>query len=342
MDNENSAIIYRGILKTLKSILLYCGLFMKVAVIDLGTNTFHLLIARVEQDSHAILLRERKAVKIGEKGINKGEITKAAWKRALQALNEFKSIIDEHQIDQVFATATSAIRNASNGQDLVEEIYKQTEIEIEVISGTREAELIHLGASKALDFGSEKNLIMDIGGGSIEFIIADSSKTYWLRSFEVGGQRLVEKFHRTDPISQDEIADLHAFFDQELKPLIAACEEFKPVTLVGCSGTFDTLSDIYCEETGQERNPNETEYPFGKDAFRDIFNELISKNREQRLSIPGMIEMRVDMIVVACVLVDYIVTKLDLKNIRVSAYALKEGILYNVLDKLQAEINTSN
>ncbi|WP_370089796.1 exopolyphosphatase [Ekhidna sp.] len=313
---------------------------MKVAVIDLGTNTFHLLIARIEKESHEILHRERKAVKIGEKGINKGEINQQAWDRALAALNEFKTTIAQNEIDQVFATATSAIRNAKNGRALVEEIKKQTGIEIEVISGMREAELIHLGASKALNFGEEKNLIMDIGGGSIEFIIADQNQAYWLQSFEVGGQRLVEKFHRTDPIAQTEISDLYNFFDAELEPLSKACKEYKPKTLIGCSGTFDTLSDIYCEENGIERDLSLTEYPFGKEAFRAIYQELISKSREQRLLIPGMIEMRVDMIVVACVLVNYIIEKFELESIRVSGYALKEGILYNVLDRFKN--NTSN
>lgn len=308
---------------------------MKVAVIDLGTNTFHLLIASVVDGKHEILHRERKAVKIGEKGINQGEITYEAWDRALTALNEFKTTIDQNGIDQVFATATSAIRNANNGQALVAEIKIQTSIEIEVISGMREAELIHLGASKALNFGNVKNLIMDIGGGSIEFIIADNSKAHWMQSFEVGGQRLVERFHRTDPISQTEIADLFNFFDKELQQLLQACTEHKPQTLVGCSGTFDTLSDIYCEENTIQRDANSTEYPFSKDAFESIYNDLISKNRAQRLAIPGMIEMRVDMIVVACVLVDYIIKKLNLKTIRISGYALKEGILFDVLDRFK-------
>ncbi|MEQ9465871.1 MAG: exopolyphosphatase [Ekhidna sp.] len=314
---------------------------MRVAVIDLGTNTFHLLIARVDRDSHEMLYRERKAVKIGEKGINQGEITQAAWDRALKALNEFKATIDKGNIDKVFATATSAIRNASNGQALVAEIKKQTGIEIEVISGTREAELIHLGASKALDFGDDKNLIMDIGGGSIEFIIADRKQSHWLRSFEVGGQRLVERFHKSDPITSEEIANLHTFFESQLQPLMDACAEFKPHTLVGCSGTFDTLSDIYCEKNHIERDDDATELPFGKEAFESIFQDLITKTREERLAIPGMIEMRVDMIVVACVLIDYLIGKLDLNHIRISAFALKEGILYNVLDSLQADINTS-
>ncbi|WP_421763060.1 exopolyphosphatase [Ekhidna sp.] len=309
---------------------------MKVAVIDLGTNTFHLLIAQVEKESHEILHRERKAVKIGEKGINRDEIAPEAWGRALKALHEFKSTIDSHKVEKIFATATSAIRNATNGKALVHEIKNLTGIEIEIISGDREAELIHFGASKALDLGVKRNLIMDIGGGSIEFIIADQSKTYWRQSFEVGGQRLVERFHKTDPITQKEIDDLHLFFDTELAPLLKACAEFKPETLIGCSGTFDTLSDIYCEENGIERNEDATEYPFGKDAFQWIFENLIKKNRIERLAIPGMIEMRVDMIVVACVLIDYILDNLSLNYIRISGYALKEGILFNVLDQLKS------
>lgn len=313
---------------------------MQVAVIDLGTNTFHLLLARVEGESHEIFHRERKAVKIGEKGINKGEIVPQAWDRAIAALNDFKATIDQHGIDQIFATATSAMRNASNGASLVSEIKKQTGIDIEVISGTREAELIHFGASKALDFGPHKNLIMDIGGGSIEFIIADQNKAYWMQSFEIGGQRLVEKFHKSDPITKNEIDNIYSLFNAELQPLIAACKEHQPRTLIGCSGTFDTLSDIYSEEKNIPREESATEYPFSKDAFKSIYNELIAKNRTERLAIPGMIEMRVDMIVVACVLVDYIIEMLKLDEVRVSAYALKEGILYNVLDQLHT--NTSS
>lgn len=312
---------------------------MQVAVIDLGTNTFHLLMASIYGDTHHVYHRERKAVRIGEKGINKGEITPEAWDRAVTALKEFKATIDENGVSQIFATATSAMRNASNGKELVAEIKEQTGIEIEVISGMREAELIHFGASKALNFGKEKNLIMDIGGGSIEFIIADQSKAYWMQSFEVGGQRLVEKFHKTDPIASSEIDDLHNFFQKELQPLLDACAEHEPKTLIGCSGTFDTLSDIYTAANNLKREENATEYPFDVNGFESIYKDLIIKDRDERLAIPGMIEMRVDMIVVACILIEYIIKTLQLENIRVSAYALKEGILHNVLD--QFYLNTS-
>ncbi|MEM6814190.1 MAG: exopolyphosphatase [Bacteroidota bacterium] len=309
---------------------------MRIAVIDLGTNTFHLVIAEVEKDSHTILYRDRKPVKIGEKGINKGEITPQAWERALHTILEFKEIIVKHDISEIFATATSAIRSANNGEALAKEIYRLTGIEIEIISGLREAELIHLGAKEALDFGTEKSLIMDIGGGSIEFIIADSRKAYWMQSFEVGCQRLIERFHKNDPITSEEMDDLHEFFKNELTPLFEVCKEHQPTTLIGCSGAFDTLSDIHCVLEEKTIDENETELPLDIPAFNGIYPELIKKNRKERLSIPGMIEMRVDMIVVACVLIDFIICKLSLSDIRVSAYALKEGILFNVLRKFQA------
>ena len=310
---------------------------MRVAIIDLGTNTFHLMLAEVSKSNYSIFFRERIPVRIGEKGINKGEITPEAWERAIHALIGFKEVIEKNQIKDVFGTATSAIRNAKNGQALVREIYTKTGIEIEIISGLREAELIHLGAKEALDLGEEMSLIMDIGGGSIEFIISNQEKVFWMESFEVGGQRLVEHFHKSDPIQTEEIEALHHYFDENLIPLKDACKKFRPETLVGCSGTFDTLSEIYCEQQGTRNALEATEYPLPIEQFNRILEELIQKTRAERLQIPGMIEMRVEMIVVASILIDYILKTLELRKIRVSAYALKEGILFNVLKRLQAE-----
>ncbi|GAB4236718.1 MAG: hypothetical protein Tsb0034_11480 [Ekhidna sp.] len=310
---------------------------MKVAVIDMGTNTFHLLIAEVGTETHEILMRERRPVKIGEKGINKGEITTQAWDRAIQTLIEFHGIIQEQDIEKVFATATSAVRNANNGQALVEEIFRLTNIKVEVISGIREAELIHLGASKALDFGQQKNLIMDIGGGSIEFIIADNEKAHWMHSFEIGGQRLVEQFHKEDPISAQDISNLNEFLTEKLALLFEACKTHEPATLIGCSGTFDTLSDIHRAAEHIQVDEKATELPFTIDAFDTIYPHLIAMPREERLKIPGMIEMRVEMIVVASVLIRFILDELNIRDIRVSAFALKEGILFDVLDRIRKE-----
>jgi len=308
---------------------------MKIAVIDMGTNTFHLMLAEVTGDSQHIFHRERVAVKIGEKGINQDKITEEAWIRAVDTISEFKKKIEQSEISTIFATATSAIRNAVNGLDLTREIERKTGINTQIISGEREAQLILEGTRKALDLGSEKHLIMDIGGGSIEFIIADKSETFWLKSFEVGGQRLVEKFHHSDPIATSELNDLEGYFESELAELMEQCKIHKPRTLVGCSGTFDTLSDIYCELENCVTAENQTELPLSLEAFHKIHQQLMTKTRTERLAMPGMIELRVDMIVVAAALIQYLIKTLNITNLRVSAYALKEGVLFNTIDAVR-------
>jgi len=308
---------------------------MRVAVIDLGTNTFHLLIGDYLEGGVRTVFKEKMAVQIGKNGISKGFITDDACERALNALKNFKKIIDQHQVDFIQATATSAVRNAKNGSELVTKIALETEIDIQVISGMEEAGYIYYGVKNALDIGSKPALIMDIGGGSIEFIIGNNEKILWKQSFEVGGQRLIDKFHNYDPIGKNEISNLKEYLDNELIDLYETVSNYHIDTLIGSSGTFDTLSDVYRVENGIEKKENDTELPLDFEEFRYIVKDLISRNREERLDIPGMIPMRVDMIVVAVLLVKHVVDKLKLTNIRVSSYALKEGLLLNCINELK-------
>jgi exopolyphosphatase/guanosine-5'-triphosphate,3'-diphosphate pyrophosphatase len=284
---------------------------MRIAVIDMGTNTFHLMIVDVIDDVWKILYREKTAVRIGKDGINQGKITPEAEERALDTLIKFKEIIDAEHATKVFATATSAIRNAKNGEKIVTRILKETGIKV--------------------------NVIMDIGGGSIEFIIGNENEIFWKQSFEIGGQRLVEKFHRHDPIPVSEIDELNGYLENQLVELFEAYDKFEPHTLIGSSGTFDTLSDIYLLGKGEIRDEDQTEYPLTLEAFHSILKDLKTKNRVERLEIPGMISLRVDMIVVACLLIDFIIKKLNIKNIRISAYALKEGVLLSTIRDLERE-----
>ncbi|MFY0688859.1 MAG: Ppx/GppA family phosphatase [Cyclobacteriaceae bacterium] len=307
---------------------------MKIAVIDMGTNTFHLLIVTVGDGDFKVLYREKVAVQIGKKGINQGYITDEAVVRAISTLKQFKSEINGQGIDHVFATATSAIRNAKNGTELVELIEKETGIQTRIISGLQEAEYIYFGVTKALSLGTEKHLIMDIGGGSIEFIIANDHEIFWKQSFEVGGQRMVEKFHESDPIVPENITALEKYLFEQLQELFEACSQHQPAVLIGSSGTFDTLSDIYQLKDKINVSEDATELPLTLEAFEAIADEIIVKTKTERLAIPGMIELRVEMIVVAVVLIRYIIESLGIKSIRVSSYALKEGVLLKTISDL--------
>lgn len=313
----------------------YIAAVMKIAVIDMGTNTFHLLIAEVKGDMFEVLHKEREAVRVGEEGLHDGWIPLEAQKRALNTLTNFKSVADSYGVSKIFATATSAIRGAANGLDLVQMIKDTTDIDVKIISGTEEATYIFNGVKKAMDNLDGTSLIMDIGGGSIEFIIVKDDEAMWMESFEIGGQRLIEHFHKTDPITFGEIQDLENYFEKSLDKLHTACKVFKPTSLIGSSGTFDTLSDIFCLAEGTVRDEKSTELPLSIDHFYEIHKELITKTREERLAIPGMIEMRVDMIVVASVLITYILRRYDLDTLRGSAYALKEGVMMSIIDLLK-------
>ena len=174
--------------------------------------------------------------------------------------------------------------------------------------------------------GSEKSLIMDIGGGSVEFIIGNHQEISWSHSYEIGGQRLLERFQKHDPITKEEVDALFDFFREELTSLFEALKLHNPKTLIGSSGTFDTLSDIYCWKNHLPLL-DIPETPFSLGAFDDIYEEFLVKDRDARMQIPGMIEMRVDMIVVACCLIKYLLNHHQFDHIRVSSYSLKEGVL---------------
>lgn len=297
----------------------------------MGTNTFHLIIAKIIAGKYELILRERQPVKIGEKGINEGFITPEAHARAIRTMVDFRKMIDAEQVEFVRATATSALRNAKNGAEIAQSIIDAANIEPNIISGIEEAELIYNGVKEALDIGADPALIMDIGGGSIEFIIGNNDEILWKQSFEIGGQRLFEKFHQSDPISNEARLELKAYLQDSLTELIEKAEEFKPKVLIGSSGTFDTLSDIFLQTSGKTEPGTYTERPLSTEGYIKIHQDLIKKSREERLQIPGMIEMRVDMIVVASILVTFVMETLNINHIRVSSYALKEGLLLQMV-----------
>lgn len=301
----------------------------RVAIIDMGTNTFHLLIATLTRKGYEITYREKVPVKIGVGGINEGMLTEEGISRAVLAMKEFKKTLDEQGVTYVRAFGTSALRSAKNGGAVAARIEAETGIRAEIIDGACEADYIYKGVRAAMDLGKEKSLIIDIGGGSVEFIIGNNTNLFWSRSFEIGGQRLLEKFQKHDPILPEEVNQLNVYFSEQLTPLLEALREHNPKTLAGSSGTFDTLSDIYCSKNNLELQET-PETPFSIDAFQPIFKDMLGKNREERLKIPGMIEMRVSMIVVACCLIDFILKSHRFENIRVSSYSLKEGVVYSL------------
>lgn len=308
----------------------------RLALIDMGTNTFHLLIVELPaapgQPPHE-LLRTKAGVRLGEGGISRGEIAPAPYARALHTMAGFKEEMELHGVTQVRATATSAMRVARNGPALVREISEQFGIEVEVIAGGREAELIWRGVRQAVPLGPQRQLIVDIGGGSVEFIIANDHEIFWKQSFEIGAQRLLDQFF-PDPsgvFPAAAVAAEQAYFDAILGPLVAAISELKPVGLVGASGSFDSLADMQlgCLRPDKELPPCSE---LLLSSFQHSYAQLLSRDHAQRLALPGILPMRANMLVVATVLIDWILGISGITQIQTSAFALKEGLLAEILE----------
>ncbi|MFC3415833.1 Ppx/GppA phosphatase family protein [Algoriphagus hitonicola] len=307
----------------------------KAAVIDMGTNTFHLLLVELGENNFKTIYKEKIPVKLGQGGINQDHISPEALKRAHHTLRHFRNLIDGEKIHQIFAFATSAVRNANNGLQFVKEVKDSLDIDIKVISGEEEAQMIYEGIRFSGSLNGQTELMMDIGGGSVEFIIGTSAEAFWKQSFEIGGQRLLELFHHHDPITKDEIGRIHEYLQQKLQPLIQAIDTYRPTSLVGASGTFDTLTDIYFESMLQCKLTGQHVFELPAAEFRRIYQMLIHKDKTERLRIPGMIPMRVDMIVVASTLIDFILKYIPVDSITCSHYALKEGAISMLLNELE-------
>lgn len=305
----------------------------KAAVIDMGTNTFHLVMVEIFENRFETIYKEKIPVKIGQGGISQNTIHPDAQKRAFHTLQHFRNMIDGEGIKKVFAFATSAVRNAENGKEFVQEIKEKFNIEVQVIDGNEEAQLIYEGIRLSGSLNEETHLMMDIGGGSVEFIIGNSQEALWKQSFEIGGQRMLDLFHYHDPILPEEITNLTAYLEERMKDLAEAVSIYKPSGLVGASGTFDTLTDIYYASLHQHKARAQQTFQLPRVEFERIAKQLLTLHKEERLKIPGMIPMRVDMIVVASCLIEYILQLVPVDTLVCSNYALKEGAIARLMGR---------
>lgn len=321
----------------------------RIAVLDLGTNTFNLLIAEANPSGFDILYQTQIGVRIGQGGISQGLITPEAQNRLFQAIAHFHRNLELYKVPShlVWGVATSAFRHAKNAPEILDKIKAETGIEVEVISGEQEAGYIYEGVRTALDIGESNALIIDIGGGSVEFIICNQKKIFWKKSFEIGGQRLMDQYMRSDPISELDIQRLEIYLESQLLDLSNRVFTYTPHVLIGSAGAFDTLAEMaYRQEHGEEgiqafidefHHLKVKEYALNLDEFHFLYQEIVRHDRDYRLALPGMIELRADMIVVAMCLLKFILEKYELAEIRVSSFALKEGYLAEKLKQWQSQ-----
>ena len=279
------------------------------------------------------VFKSKVVVKLGEGAIHKNEIAPLPFQRGIKALRHYKKIIGQHKPEKVFAFATSAIRSAINGKDFTAAAIKETGLHISVIPGTKEAELIYYGVRQCVEISDKPSLIMDIGGGSTEFIIANNKKIYWKHSYNIGAARLLELFKPSDPVTLGEVHSLQQFLSGELKDLFEAVRKYQPTELIGSSGSFDTFADMIGRRFhGRNITGSTTHYRFKMEEYAELHQILLKSTTRQRMKMPGLIKMRVDMIVLASICTTFVLEKCNLKEMTLSKYALKEGALWAIIN----------
>jgi exopolyphosphatase/guanosine-5'-triphosphate,3'-diphosphate pyrophosphatase len=294
---------------------------MRKAVIDLGTNTFNLLIVQVNEGEIQVLHNEKEGVALGMGGINNQMISPKALDRALNALKRFKRVCENHEVSLIKAIGTSAIRDAKNAADFLKIVKVNVGIDIEIVSGQREAELIYKGIAASHNF-EDHSLIMDIGGGSTEFISANQLGIHDMISMNIGVSRIFQLFDLSDPLTITDVFHIEKWLDTHAGTFF---KNRKEKVLIGASGSFETFYELIHNEQFPEKNKS---IEISIDHLTEILEQIISSTQEERDLNEWIIPIRKKMAPIAAVKTRWVLKQIPATKIFISPYSLKEGVVF--------------
>lgn len=305
---------------------------MRIAALDLGSNSFHLVVAEINPDgSFSPLLSEKEMLRLGDVVSREGRLTDQAADQALATVRRFRLMAEAAGATELVACATSAIRTAVNGGTIVDRIERETGITVEVISGLREAELIFgaVRASVLIDPGPA--LCFDLGGGSIEITVGDASGLQYAASEKLGVARLTADFVSTDPISKEDRKALRDHITNVLSPVAEQVAAKAPKMVIGSSGTFEDLAQMIAERRDEDVPISLNQLRFTREEFAPLHELLMSSKASDRRKLEGLEARRVELIPAGSVFLDTIMDLFEFDEMTVSEWALREGILLDAI-----------
>ena len=317
---------------------------LRVAAIDLGTNSFHMVIVEESEGKGIVEIdRVKDMICIGLGGISTKKLEQEAMEAGVAALRNFMVLATQREVpvENIIAFATSAIREADNRQEFIDMVRRETGLQVKIISGKEEAQFIYYGVRNAVTLRDKPDLLFDIGGGSVEFIIADKRRAHLLESRKIGVARMMERFVTTDPVSEHERKLLEQFFASELYDSADKAREFGVHRAIASSGTAENIARMI--RAGQDVDGVErlNQTGFTRQEFKNFYHSAISMDRAARRKLTGLDEKRVDLIVPGLILIDVIFRVFSLKEVVISDSALREGMVVHYIASVRGRKESS-
>jgi exopolyphosphatase/guanosine-5'-triphosphate,3'-diphosphate pyrophosphatase len=311
---------------------------MRLAAIDIGTNSVHMIVVRVRPDfSFEVIDREKEMVRLGAGGLDGRKLTRAAQTATLQALSKFERIAHSHQVDEILAAATSATREAENGGAFLADIEQKTGIRPRIITGTEEARLIHLAAVYGV-VTQKAAVVIDIGGGSVEITLGSGREVKFARSFKMGVIRLTERFVNSDPVTRRDERKMVKFISEQVDRYLGYVVKEGFDRLIGTSGTILSLGTVATALEGGVVPEEVRNLRVGAKSLRRLRRTVTDLTLDERLALPGLDPRRADLVVAGAVLLDTLLSKLGASEITLCDLALREGLVLDYIHRHRKEI----
>ena len=302
---------------------------MRGAVIDLGTNTFGLIVFESLNDELKILFTDKSFVNLGEGGINSNHITPEAMGRAYFAIDHFIDCCREFNVypNQIKGFGTSALRDAKNAKEFLDKVESVNQLKIELIDGNREAELVYEGVNSIHPFLEARSCIMDIGGGSTEFTVTNGSIVEDSVTFNIGISRIIQSFELSDPLTEENLNDIRSFLEIQTKGYF---KNLSVDCLIGAAGSFETLYSLINETSTYNRNAS---HLLPMEKINKVLDELIYSTRTERDNNYWIVDYRKEMVNVAAFKTKWVLDQIGAKTCYFSPSGLKEGIIATAFKK---------
>jgi exopolyphosphatase / guanosine-5'-triphosphate,3'-diphosphate pyrophosphatase len=318
---------------------------MRIAAIDLGSNSFHMLIAEIlGPTSFKTVAREKMMIQLGKTSLVTDRLDSKAMKRGLECLDKFRQIAMARHAERILAVATSAVRESENGEEFVRRAGTESGIVVRVISSREEARLVHLAVSRQIDMGSRKALIVDIGGGSVELIIGDARKMYSVASKKLGFLRLHGRFVTHDPMLKQEERRMTEFLRNSLAIPLLELNHQKPESVIATSGSATTLLRIAQQRRGENKGATLPSSNISRSEISAILGEMRQLSSAERAKIFDLDPLRSEYFPAALFCLDEVLEGVGAKEVTICQVALREGLIYDMLanTKPQKAIETAS